>query len=301
MSKKPGLYANIHAKRKRGEKMRKPGEEGAPSAQDFKDAAKTAKKKKGAKREDPGRKMYDKDGCKMCDGGKKPCRCGKADMGRKGPYADGMCKRGDIAAEFNAVMINDAERSDKPCGNSHIPQSAKCTKGAGQAKKAGSNPSNYSMRQLQGYGPAVENRRAKFYKAKGNTQGIGNKIKRAGEAAANFGGGVATIAGIEQASRGLMTGNLGQVSRGMRNVGLGAAASNLASSSRAARLGNKGLAKEFAKSAGKSAAFGLGQEALLGGAAAYKRTGGSKNLRRRMAELRNTASRRARGVRSYRR
>lgn len=38
-----GLYANIHAKRKRGEKMRKPGEEGAPSAQDFKDAAKTAK------------------------------------------------------------------------------------------------------------------------------------------------------------------------------------------------------------------------------------------------------------------
>jgi hypothetical protein len=42
-----GLYANIHAKRKRGEKMRKPGEEGAPSAQDFKDAAKTAKKGMG--------------------------------------------------------------------------------------------------------------------------------------------------------------------------------------------------------------------------------------------------------------
>jgi hypothetical protein len=138
MSKKPGLYANIHAKRKRGEKMRKPGEEGAPSAQDFKDAAKTAKKKKGAKRQDPGRKMYDKDGCKMCDGGKKPCRCGKADMGRKGPYADGMCKRGDIAAEFNAVLINDAERSDKPCGNSYIPQNAKCSKGAGEAKKASS-------------------------------------------------------------------------------------------------------------------------------------------------------------------
>ena len=38
-----GLYANIHAKRKRGEKMRKKGEEGAPSEQDFKDAAKTAK------------------------------------------------------------------------------------------------------------------------------------------------------------------------------------------------------------------------------------------------------------------
>jgi hypothetical protein len=45
---KPGLYANIHAKRARikagsGEKMRKPGSEGAPTTQDWKDAAKTAK------------------------------------------------------------------------------------------------------------------------------------------------------------------------------------------------------------------------------------------------------------------
>jgi hypothetical protein len=48
---KPGLYANIQAKKARikagsGEKMRKVGSKGAPSAQDFKDAAKTAKKKK---------------------------------------------------------------------------------------------------------------------------------------------------------------------------------------------------------------------------------------------------------------
>jgi hypothetical protein len=48
---KPGLYANIAAKRRRikagsGEKMRKVGSKGAPSAKDFKDAAKTAKKKK---------------------------------------------------------------------------------------------------------------------------------------------------------------------------------------------------------------------------------------------------------------
>ena len=42
---KPGLYANIHAKRRRGEKMRKPGSPGAPTAQDFKNAAKTAKRK----------------------------------------------------------------------------------------------------------------------------------------------------------------------------------------------------------------------------------------------------------------
>ena len=45
-----GLYANIHAKRKRikagsGEKMRKPGSKGAPTAANFKRSAKTAKKK----------------------------------------------------------------------------------------------------------------------------------------------------------------------------------------------------------------------------------------------------------------
>ena len=46
---KQGLYANIHAKRKRikagsGEKMRKPGTKGAPAAKAFKKAKKTAKK-----------------------------------------------------------------------------------------------------------------------------------------------------------------------------------------------------------------------------------------------------------------
>jgi hypothetical protein len=45
---KPGLYANINAKRERiaagsKEKMRKVGAKGAPTAADFKAAAKTAK------------------------------------------------------------------------------------------------------------------------------------------------------------------------------------------------------------------------------------------------------------------
>ena len=47
---KRGLYANIHAKRARikagsGEKRRSPGAKGAPTAKNFKRAAKTAKKK----------------------------------------------------------------------------------------------------------------------------------------------------------------------------------------------------------------------------------------------------------------
>jgi hypothetical protein len=55
MATKLGLYANIAAKRERIEKqkaaggkvetMRSPGSKGAPTAQAFKDSAKTAKKK----------------------------------------------------------------------------------------------------------------------------------------------------------------------------------------------------------------------------------------------------------------
>jgi len=55
---KKGLYYNINQKRKRGEKMRAKGAKGAPSAQDFEDAAKTAKKADGG--------IY-----KMADGGMK--------------------------------------------------------------------------------------------------------------------------------------------------------------------------------------------------------------------------------------
>jgi hypothetical protein len=46
---KNGLYANIHAKRARiaagsKEKMRKVGSKGAPTAKDFKDSKRTAKR-----------------------------------------------------------------------------------------------------------------------------------------------------------------------------------------------------------------------------------------------------------------
>ena len=49
MATKPGLYAAIHAKRARiaagsGEKMRKPGTKGAPTAAAFRKSAKTRKK-----------------------------------------------------------------------------------------------------------------------------------------------------------------------------------------------------------------------------------------------------------------
>jgi hypothetical protein len=54
MASKPGLYANIHKKQERIERqkaegkpvetMRKPGSKGAPTAEAFKQSAKTAKK-----------------------------------------------------------------------------------------------------------------------------------------------------------------------------------------------------------------------------------------------------------------
>ena len=44
LDEKRGLYANIHAKRKRGGKMRDKGDEGAPTDKAFRDSAKTAKK-----------------------------------------------------------------------------------------------------------------------------------------------------------------------------------------------------------------------------------------------------------------
>jgi len=52
--KRPGLYANLNAKRERiaagsGEKMRKPGAPGAPTAKAFREAAKTAKPPKKGK------------------------------------------------------------------------------------------------------------------------------------------------------------------------------------------------------------------------------------------------------------
>ncbi len=55
---KTGLYANINAKRERiksgsGERMRQPGSKGAPTAEAFKESAKTARPAKTAKKTKP--------------------------------------------------------------------------------------------------------------------------------------------------------------------------------------------------------------------------------------------------------
>jgi hypothetical protein len=83
-----GLYANIHAKRERiedgsKEKMRKPGAKGAPSASDFKDAAKTAKSYGGG-----------------MDGDDEP---------KKGPYQIIHQKTGKVVGKANT--LNGARKS----------------------------------------------------------------------------------------------------------------------------------------------------------------------------------------------
>ena len=67
LEEKNGLYANIHAKRKRGGKMRDKGDKGAPTDKAFRDSAKTAKEEFAVegKVQCPECKG---DGCNHCDG-----------------------------------------------------------------------------------------------------------------------------------------------------------------------------------------------------------------------------------------
>lgn len=53
-----GLWANIHKKRKSGKKMRKPGEKGAPSAQDFKNASEDVQEGPGKNKGETWEKGY---------------------------------------------------------------------------------------------------------------------------------------------------------------------------------------------------------------------------------------------------
>ena len=50
MTSRPGLWANIRAKRKRGGKPRKPGSKGAPTAAQFRAAQKASNKKRKRKK-----------------------------------------------------------------------------------------------------------------------------------------------------------------------------------------------------------------------------------------------------------
>jgi hypothetical protein len=100
-----GLYANVHAKRERikegsGEKMRKPGSAGAPTAKAFTESAKTAKYKEGGVSLSVGRgeKLSVKRGAGLTEKGREKYNREtgsnlKAPQPQGGPRKDSFCAR----------------------------------------------------------------------------------------------------------------------------------------------------------------------------------------------------------------
>jgi hypothetical protein len=109
--KKGGLYENIHAKQERiargsGEKMRKPGSKGAPTAEAFREAAKTAKMKDGGPSLAVGRgeKLPAKQGAGLTEKGRAKYNREtgshlKAPQPQGGPRRDSFCARMAPVAE----------------------------------------------------------------------------------------------------------------------------------------------------------------------------------------------------------
>ena len=113
--KEGGLYANIHAKQQRiaegsGEKMRRAGSEGAPTAKAFKQAARTAKMKSGGVSLAIGRgeKLPAKQGAGLTAKGRaKYNRETGSDL--KAPQPQGGSRRDSFCARMGPV----AEKSEK--------------------------------------------------------------------------------------------------------------------------------------------------------------------------------------------
>ena len=110
-----GLYANINAKRERiaegsGEKMRKPGSKGAPTAEAFRESAKTAKMAKGGVSLSVGRgeKMPVERGAGLTAKGREKYNR-ETGSNLKAPQPQGGSRRDSFCARMEPV----AEKSEK--------------------------------------------------------------------------------------------------------------------------------------------------------------------------------------------
>jgi hypothetical protein len=110
-----GLYAAIHAKRERiaagsGEKMRKVGSAGAPTAKAFKESAKTAKMKEGGVSLSVGRgeKLPTKQGAGLTEAGRKKYNR-ETGSNLKAPQPEGGARKDSFCARMRPV----AEKSEK--------------------------------------------------------------------------------------------------------------------------------------------------------------------------------------------
>jgi hypothetical protein len=113
--KSGGLYENIHAKQKRiaegsGEKMRRVGSRGAPTAEAFKQSAKTAKMKSGGVSLAIGRgeKLPEERGAGLTQKGREKYNR-ETGSHLKAPQPQGGARRDSFCARMGAV----AEKSEK--------------------------------------------------------------------------------------------------------------------------------------------------------------------------------------------
>lgn len=118
---KPGLYANIHAKQERikhgsGEKMRKPGSAGAPTAEAFRESAKTVKKAKGggvSLSVGRGEKLPASKGAGLTEKGRAKYNR-ETGSNLKAPQPQGGARRDSFCARMSGVVEHskgDAERA----------------------------------------------------------------------------------------------------------------------------------------------------------------------------------------------
>lgn len=105
-----GLYANIHAKRERiaegsGEKMRKPGSAGAPTAEAFRESAKTAKHAKGGVSLAVGRgeKLPTKQGAGLTQKGREKYNR-ETGSNLKAPQPQGGSRKDSFCARMSGVV-----------------------------------------------------------------------------------------------------------------------------------------------------------------------------------------------------
>ena len=112
---KKGLYANIHAKRERiaegsGEKMRRVGSKGAPTAEAFKESARTAKMKNGGTSLSIGRgeKLPAEQGAGLTAKGRAKYNR-ETGSNLKAPQPQGGARRDSFCARMGPV----AEKSEK--------------------------------------------------------------------------------------------------------------------------------------------------------------------------------------------
>ena len=110
LAKGGGLYDNIHAKRQRisegsGEKMRRVGSKGAPTAGDFKQSAKTAKAKGGNVSLAVGRgeKLPTKQGAGLTEKGRAKYNR-ETGSNLKAPQPQGGARKDSFCARMNGVV-----------------------------------------------------------------------------------------------------------------------------------------------------------------------------------------------------